>query len=60
MKANQLNQLLNQSRELEFETQLNYEVNVRIDQLRTLMRIYKKKNRELYKYLNREYLELIR
>ena len=48
------------NRELEFEIQLNYEKCVRIEQLRSLMKIYKRKNRELYKKIQREYFDLIR
>jgi hypothetical protein len=60
MKSIQLNQLLNQNRELEFEIQLNYEKCVRIEQLKNLMKIYKRKNRELYKRIQREYFDLVR
>jgi hypothetical protein len=52
--------LMNTIREIEFEIQLNYEKCVRIEQLRNLMKIYKRKNRELYKRIQREYFDLIR
>jgi hypothetical protein len=60
MKTIQLNQLMDPNRELEFEIQLNYEKCVRIEQLRSLMKIYKRKNRELYKRIQREYFDLIK
>ena len=60
MKTTRLNQLMNPNRELEIEVQLNYEKCVRIEQLRNLMKIYKRKNRELYKRIQREYLSLIK
>ena len=52
--------LMNPNPIVEFETIHNYEKELRIANLRTLMRIYKKKNKEIYKSLHREYLELIR
>jgi len=52
--------LMNPIREIELETQLNYEKNLRISQLKTLMRIYKVKNKIIYKSIHREYLELIK
>jgi hypothetical protein len=51
MKPNQI---------IENEVEINYELNNRISQLKILMRIYKTKNKEIYKSLHREYLELIR
>jgi len=52
--------LLKTNQIIENEVQINYEKNLRISQLKTLMRIYKVKNREIYKSLQREYMELIR
>jgi hypothetical protein len=52
--------LLKHNQIIENEVQINYEKNLRISQLKTLMRIYKVKNREVYKSLQREYMELIR
>jgi hypothetical protein len=45
---------------IENEVQLNYEKNVKIEQLRKLMRIYKNKNKEMYIPIHREYFDLIR
>jgi hypothetical protein len=53
-------QLMKPIKEIEFETQLNYERIERIEQLRKLMRIYKRKNKEIYKSIHREYFDLIR
>lgn len=53
-------QLMKPNQIIENEVQINYELNNRISQLKTLMRIYKRKNREIYKSLHRDYLSLIR
>jgi hypothetical protein len=64
MKSIKLNQfeiqLMKPSQVIENEVIQNYEINVRISNLRTLMRVYKTKNKEIYKSLHREYMELIR
>jgi hypothetical protein len=64
MKSIDLNQLesmlLNQNKIIENETIRNFEVELKISTLRKLMRIYKRKNREIYKSLHREYLSLIK
>jgi hypothetical protein len=53
-------QLMNPNPIIENEVELNYEKELRIANLRSLMRIYKRKNREVYKSLHREYMELVR
>jgi hypothetical protein len=53
-------QLMKPNQIIENEVEINFERNVRISTLKTLMRIYKVKNKEIYKSLHREYLELIR
>jgi hypothetical protein len=53
-------QLMKPNPIIENETIQNYEMNIRISTLKTLMRIYKSKNKIIYKSLHREYLELIR
>jgi hypothetical protein len=60
MKTQFESMLLNQNKIIENETLQNYEMNVRISMLRKLMRIYKTKNKEIYKSLHREYLSLIK
>jgi len=53
-------QLMKPNQVIENEVQINYELNNRISQLKMLMRIYKTKNKIIYKSLHREYLELIK
>jgi hypothetical protein len=53
-------QLMKPNQIIENEVRINFERNVRISTLKTLMRIYKVKNKEIYKYLQREYSELVR
>jgi hypothetical protein len=60
MKSINLNQLMYPSQELVNETLINLEIESRIEYLKNLMKIYKKKNRELYKRIQREYLALIK
>jgi len=45
---------------IENEVEINFERNVRISQLKMLMRIYKTKNKIIYRSLHREYLSLIK
>ena len=52
--------LLKANKAIENETIQNYEMNIRISTLKTLMRIYKVKNREIYKRVQSEYLALTR
>jgi hypothetical protein len=52
--------LLKTSPVIENEVEINFERNVRISTLKTLMRIYKAKNKIIYKSLQREYFDLIR
>jgi hypothetical protein len=64
MKQVQLNQyesmLLKPNQVIENEVEINYELNNRISQLKILMRVYKTKNKIIYKSLQREYLEIVR
>ena len=64
MKTTRLNQfeiqLMKPNKVIENEVEINFERDVRISQLKMLMKIYKVKNKEIYKSLQREYLELIR
>jgi hypothetical protein len=52
--------LLKDNKVIENEVIQNYEMNIRISQLKTLMKKYKIKNIELYKSVQQEYLSLIR
>jgi hypothetical protein len=60
MKTQFESMLLNQNKIIENETLQNYEMNVRISMLRKMLRVYKVKNKIIYKSLHREYMELIR
>ena len=52
--------LLKINQVIENEVIQNYEMNIRISQLKMLMRIYKVKNKEIYRSLHREYMSLIK
>ena len=52
--------LLKANQVIENEVEINFERNVRISQLKTLMKKYKIKNIELYKSVQQEYLSLIK
>jgi hypothetical protein len=60
MKTQIESMLLNPKIELINETIMNYNRECRIEYLKKRMRVYKAKNRELYKMIQREYLDLIR
>ena len=60
MKTQFGSMLLKQNPLLENEVRLNYEKEYRISELKILMKKYKCKNKEIYKSLHREYLELIK
>jgi len=60
MKTTRLNQFEIPSQELVNETIQNYEKELRISELKTLMRKFKEKNVEKYRSLHREYLSLIK
>ena len=64
MKTTRLNQfeiqLMKPNKVIENEVIQNYEKEYRISELKILMKKYKCKNKEIYRSLQREYLELIR
>ena len=60
MKTQFESMLLKQNPLLENEVIQNYEKEYRISELKILMKKYKCKNKEIYRSLQREYLELIR
>jgi hypothetical protein len=53
-------QLMKPNQVIENEVEINFERNVRISQLKMLMRIYKTKNKIIYRSLHREYMSLIK
>ena len=60
MKTQFESMLLKINQIIENEVIQNYEKELRISELKTLMRKFKEKNVEKYRSLHREYLELIR